>query len=486
MRIEKFVFLIPNTRWFGKRSWQNFPYTVGLLSAVLARAGYEVEVIDANLENLSEEQLRDRVVLVKPDIVGISAMTVEYRKCVHKSFEIVKEVSSEIATVLGGVYPTLSLEVASKDENIDFIICGEGEERLPTLLKSLEDNGNFDKVDGLSFRRGKALISNPIQSRIKDLDELPFPHYDIFDMEKYMYYGQKYTQNFQFRAFPVAVTITSRGCPYNCIFCSTNRMYERPMRFRSAKNVLAEIDMLVEKYGMKELIFVDDSFLQSRKRAIEIMRGLVDRKYDLYWKSNNLSIFLMDDEMLGLMKESGCYQITVSIESGHPRTLERIRKPLKLDQISRILAKIKKLDIELISNFVIGFPGETMDEIRETFRYAEAIDIDYVLFSIATPLPATELYDICREEKCIPEDFSFETVDYYGFGRGVITTDEFVPFELQVLRAFEWDRINFKTEEKKKKIARMLGITMEELERWRTETRRSVGVNVDSADKVFA
>jgi MoaA/NifB/PqqE/SkfB family radical SAM enzyme len=194
----------------------------------------------------------------------------------------------------------------------------------------------------------------------------------------------------------------------------------------------------------------------------------------------------MDDEMLGLMKESGCYQITVSIESGHPRTLERIRKPLKLDQISSTLAKIKKLDIELISNFVIGFPGETMDEIRETFRYAEAIDIDYVLFSIATPLPATELYDICRKEKCIPEDFSFETFDYYGFGRGVITTDEFTPIELQVLRAFEWDRINFKTEEKKKKIARMLGITMEELERWRTETRRSVGVNVDSADKVFA
>lgn len=154
-----------------------------------------------------------------------------------------------------------------------------------------------------------------------------------------------------------------------------------------------------------------------------------------------------------------------------------------MDQAREIVKIIKKLDIELISNYVIGLPGDTFDEILETFRYAENLNIDYSLFSIATPLPATELFDICKKQNYIASDFGFENFDYYGFGRGAITTDEFTPFELQVLRAFEWDRINFKTKAKKEKIAKILGITMDELEKWRKETRRKVGVDVRVYDR---
>lgn len=485
MKIKKFVFIIPNTAWFDNRYWHNFPYTVGLLAAVLTKAGYELEVIDANLEEMGEDVLRKRIESVKPTIAAISAMTIMYRDCVHKTFEIVKKVNPGIVTVMGGIYPTLSPEIAMKDANIDYIVSGEGEERILSLLKALEAGSGFDKVDGLIYRQGGKFIINPRQRVIPDLDALPYPDYRMFDMKRYMNYGQKFTQNFQFRAFPFAETMTSRGCPYKCIFCSSNNLYgDKPIRYRSAKNVLAEVDMLVKNYGAKEMIFVDDSFLQSKSRAIEIMQGLIDRDYGLYWKSNNLSIFLMDDQILEMMKKSGCYQLSVSIESGHPRTLKRIRKPVNLDKIKGAIAKIKELDIELISNFVIGFPGETMDEIRETFRYAEEIDIDYALFSIATPLPSTELYEMCKEYKCLPRGFNFENFDFYGFGRGVITTQEFTPFELQVLRAFEWDRINFKTEKKKKKIAAMIGVTIEELDQWRKETRQKLGVDVESASHI--
>ena len=486
MKINKFVFVIPNTAWFNNRYWHNFPYTVALLAAVLTKNGYDVQVVDANLENLSEGDLKKRIADIKPDIIAISAMTIMYRKSIHRSFELVKEVSKEIKTIIGGIYPTLSLDLVKKDKNIDYIVCGEGEERLINLLQSIEAENGFEKVDGLSYRENGSLsfLTNPSIKHIENLDALPFPNYKLFDIGQYANYGQKYTQNFQFRAFPYAETMTSRGCPYRCIFCSSNRLYgNKPIRYRSTENVLAEIDMLVKEHGSREIIFVDDSFLQSKKRALEIMKGMIDREYGLLWKSNNLSIFLMDDEVLEMMKKSGCYQLSVSIESGHPRTLKRIRKPLNLEKIKKTIEKIKKLDIELISNFVIGFPGETMDEIRETFRYAEEIDIDYVLFSIATPLPATELYDICKENKCLPDDFSFENFEFYGFGRGAITTDEFTPFELQALRAYEWDRINFKTEKKKIKIAKMLGVTLKELDQWRKETRRKVGVNVESADK---
>jgi len=487
VKIKKFIFLIPNTVWFENRYWHNFPYTVGLLSAVLTNAGYNVEIIDANLENLDEEGLKKRIAEARPDIVGVSAMTIMYAKCVHKSFEIVKSVNGDIKTVLGGIYPTLSLEIAMKDKNIDYIISGEGETRLVNLLKAIEAGNGFEKIDGLSYRnpQDKRFISNPVQGALVDLDVLPLPNYKIFDMPKYMNYGQKYTQNFNFRAYPFAETMTSRGCPYRCIFCSSNHLYgNKPIRYRSIKHVLNEIDMLVKDYSTKEIIFLDDSFLQSKERAMEIMQSMIDRKYNLLWKSNNISIFLMDDEVLEMMKKSGCYQLSVSIESGHPRTLKRIRKPVNLEKIKSVIKRIKELDIELISNFVIGFPGETMDEIRETFRYAEEIDIDYVLFSIATPLPATELYEMCKEYKCLPQDFNFENFDFYGFGRGVIRTKDFSPFELQALRAFEWDRINFKTEKKKKKIAEMIGVSLEELDQWRQETRQKLGVDVETASDV--
>jgi anaerobic magnesium-protoporphyrin IX monomethyl ester cyclase len=486
MKIKNFIFIIPNTSWFDNRYWHNFPYTVGLLSAVLIKHGYEVQIIDANLENLSEESLRERITAIRPSIVAISAMTIMYAECIRRSFKIVKDVGQDIITLIGGIYPTLSLDIAAKDKNIDYIISGEGEGRIIALLQAIESGSGFDKIDGLTYKvnRGLNYVTNPAHKFLADLDTLPLPDYKIFDMQKYMNYGQKFTQNFQFRAFPYAETMTSRGCPYRCIFCSSSHLYgDRPIRYRSTKHILSEIDMLVKDYRIKEVIFLDDSFLQSKQRAIEIMQALIDRDYGLLWKSNNLSIFLMDDKVLEMMKKSGCYQLSVSIESGHPRTLKRIRKPVDLKKIQHTISRIKELDIELISNFVIGFPGETMDEIRETFRYSEEIDIDYVLFSIATPLPGTELYEMCKTYKCLPKDFNFETFDFYGFGRGVITTDEFTPFELQVLRAFEWDRINFKTEEKKKKIAKMIGVTVEELDQWRKETRQKLGVDVEAASK---
>ena len=488
MKINDILFIIPNTSWFGKRYWQTFPYTVGLLSAVIKEQGFNVEVLDANLLNLDETSLAGEIEKRSPSLIAVSAMTVEYRKCAHKTFEIIKTCHPEIVTVIGGVYPTLSSDIAVKDENIDYFVLGEGERRFPQLMKAIEQNTGFDEIDGLIYRdqkTGKLVrnLYNTAANRIKDLDALPFPDYSLFDMDKYIWYGEKYTQNFHFRQQPVGQTITSRGCPYKCTFCASNNVYGKAVTFRSPENVLQEIDMLVEQFGIRELIIVDDNFLLKRSRAVKILEGLIERNYDLLWKSNNLAIFHMDRELLELMKKSGCYQITVSIESGHPNTLKRMRKPVNLDEARKIVKIIKDLDIELISNYVIGLPGDTFDEIRGTFQYAEDLDIDYSLFSIATPLPATELYEICKEQKVIASDFGFENFDYYGFGRGAITTDEFTPFELQVLRAFEWDRINFKTPEKKKKIAGMLGITLEELEQWRQETRRKVGVDVGVYDR---
>jgi len=411
-------------------------------------------------------------------------MTLEYKECVHKTFELTKQINPKIITILGGIYPTLSINVAALDQNIDFIIRSEGEERLPKLLREINGKKEFEKVDGLAYRKlgENQFIINPVVKRVKNLDQFPIPDYSNFDMDKYINVNQKYTQNFYFKRLPVGQIMTSRGCYYHCTFCSSARIYGNDVVFRSPQHVLAEIDMLVKNYGIKELNLVDDNILIDRKKFLELLQGLIDRNYDLHWKNNNMAVWLMDEEILDKMKQSGCYQITLSIESGSPYTLKLMRKPVILEKTYPIIKKIKELGIELCCRFIIGYPGETWDDIRQTFRYAEEIDVDAVLFSIATPLPRTELYDLAKRENLLPTDFNFENPKYYGFGKGLITTNEFTPSELEILRAFEWDRINFKNDAKKKKYAEMFGITQEELEIWRKGTRQNFGVDVEAAN----
>jgi len=481
---ENFLFIIANTAWYQKRYWQSSPNTLALLTAILKKEGYTVRLIDANLENLDENQLKVRIKAENPDYVLVSGMTLEYKECVHKTFELTKEVSPHTITILGGIYPTLSINVATLDPHLDYIIRSEGEERLPDLLREIHGKKEFDKVDGLAYRKpGESNFTiNPVVKRAKNLDLFPIPDYSNFDMDKYLNVNQKYTQNFYFKRLPVGQLMTSRGCYYKCAFCSSARIYGNEVIFRSPQHVLSEIDMLVKNYGIKELNIVDDNILIDRKKFMELLQGLIDRKYDLQWKNNNMAVWLMDEEILEKMKQSGCYQITLSIESGSPHSLKLMKKPVVLENTYPIIKKIKELGIELCCRFIIGYPGETWDDIRQTFRYAEEIDVDAVLFSIATPLPNTELYELAVAEKLLPSDFSFENPKYYGFGKGLITTNEFTPSELEILRAFEWDRINFKTEAKKKKYCEMFGINLDELEVWRKGTRRNFGIDVEAAN----
>ncbi len=208
------------------------------------------------------------------------------------------------------------------------------------------------------------------------------------------------------------------------------------------------------------------------------MNAFIDRNYNLTWKMPNVSAWHLDDGLLELMKRSGCRMITVSVESGSERVLHRIiHKPLNLDIFPGIIRKCRKLSIDIAANFVIGLPGETWEEIRQTFRLAEELNFDLCSFQIATPYPGTDFYKVAKERHLLPEDFDFRNPMYFGTSQGFITTGEFTPFELMVLRSFEWDRINFKTPGKVTKIAQLMNMTVEELNEHRKQTRRKCGVH---------
>ena len=193
----------------------------------------------------------------------------------------------------------------------------------------------------------------------------------------------------------------------------------------------------------------------------------------------NVALWHLDDKLLDLMKRAGCTAISPSIESGDPHVLKNIiGKPLQiLEKAPGVVAKCKELGISVAAHFVIGLPEETWEQIRKTFSFAESLDADLVVFHIATPYPKTAMYEYAKAHNLLPDGFSFFSPDFYGTTRGFITTKEFTPFELMVLRSFEWDRINFKTPEKVANIAKMMNFSMEELARHRQLTRQNCGVH---------
>jgi len=506
-----FTFVIPNTRWHKDgegRYWNHIPYPEGILTAVLRKNGFKVNHIDANVNDYTEDELYEEVSKKAGKVVGISALSVEYRDSVHKTFGIIKSARPYAKTVFGGVYPSISPEVAKKDENVDFIVISEGEKRLLQLMNCLKNNQPFDDIDGLHYRVGKEWKYNlrKITGNVSNLDDLPFPDYSDYSTGKLFNWSQKYTQNFQFRKLPMTILMTSRGCVYKCTYCGAGKAgnpINDGIKRRTPNNVLDEIKYLVKEHGIREIIFVDDSLLVPTDRIISILKGITklrEEGTDLIWKSNNLDLRHIplpgrvkhpggDDDLLHWMKQSGCYQISISLESGSPETFKRMKRPTNLVHAVQRLEEIRRYGFEeVVSNFIIGMPGDTWNDILTTFEFADKMVnrdklLDYALFSIATPLPGTEMFETAMNMNVLPKDFKPE--NFYGFGKGVINTDEWTAEELQVKRAMEWDRINFQASrpEHHKKLAKMLGITSEELNQWRQETRRNSGVQVKSADK---
>jgi len=474
----RIVIFIPNSRWNAKRPWVMTPHAATILTALL-EAHFDLAILDANGGNLDEEESKSRLGSLDPAAVLVSALSVEYHVQYHTALALAKEACPQARTVLGGVYPTVLGEEALKDPNVDYIFLGHAEERIVDFLNFMMkgDAEHMTDLPGIGFVDSNGrLIINPVKTYIADVKQPVKPDYSLLDMTPYI---TQDTMAYQFNSDKLAASmITSYGCPYNCVFCATRTISGRRVLYRPVDHVLEEVDFLVNKLGVRELLFLDDALLGNRKRIAALLKALIDLNYDLTWKAATVAAWHLDNDLLELMKRSGCVQITVSVESGSPRVLkEIIGKPLKLEIVPPIVKKCRELGIDCGANFVIGFPGETWDELRATFRFAQKCDFDVAHFHIATPLPKTDLYRIAKEQKLLPDDFSFTDQRFFGFGQGFITTKEFTPFELGVLRAFEWDRINFGTPGKVARMAKLYRVTEEELTQHRRETRRKLGIH---------
>jgi len=472
--LQKVLLINLNTRWFGTRCWDGIPYGICILKAAL-KDKYNVKLLDANFNNFNEQELKDKILEYSPDVVGISCMSMEYKKSLIHTAQLVKGVLRDVPVVVGGIYPTLLPEEIICENGIDYVVMGEGEFRFDKLLQYLENKTfSIESIDGVAYKKNNGFIVQKVKYYIEDLDVVPFPDYSELDYQAYSSVATKYSHYTHPMRFPYGITITSRGCPFDCIFCSSKKINGKKLRFRSAKSVLDEIDWLVNEYGIKEIIFYDDNLIINRKRIVEILEGLIERNYDLQWKPTSIAVYALDDDLLELIRKSGCYQLVLALESGTEEGLKIIKKPFRnIEKSQKVVAKAKSLGFYLSANFVIGLPGETWEQILRTFHFAESLDIDFCTFCIATPLPKTELYEICKKNNLLVPNFSFNDESFTGFGRPSIRTSEFIPSELAVLRAFEWDRINFKTKKQIERIALMNGICVNDVLQWRINTRRN-------------
>lgn len=482
-RMKKVVLVQPNMKWADwnwKTSWDIHPMNLCLLGAVI-RDTYDVVVVDANLEDYTPEAFKKVILDLKPDMVGLTMLTNEYWEAAHLGARFVKEVDPGIVTVIGGVYATVSYKSIYSDQNFDYICVGEGEEAFPGLLRYLNGEGPFPPQGFLGRKDGEVTQPDLLQRPpfIQDLDALPYPAWDLVDYSKYTYMVGKVTVDHPY-TYPYTRLITSRGCPIGCTFCEVELISGGPFRYRTVANVIRELDFLKKNYGIKSFMLDDDNFFINRKRVKEFCRAIIERKMDLQWKAHAVAVFHMNDEIIELMAQSGCCSIALAVESGSERVLkEIIHKPVRLDDARHVSKKIKEAGMDLLTNFIIGFPTETWAEIRQTFAFAEELDPDYAKFFIATPLEGTILHKMAAESNLLMAhtDTSGQMKDL-DWSTSEIQSNEWTVEDMTILRAYEWERINFKTPKKREKVASMMGITLEELDTLRKDTFASVRANL--------
>lgn len=336
---------------------------------------------------------------LNPDFIGITCNFTSYAMDSLEVASIAKKIFPNVPVVLGGAHATVEAEnIIKNNTSIDYVVRGEGEITLEYLLRFLQSEISIDAIKGITFRNSENVtISNPESDLIENLDILPIPDRSFIDMEFYKESNKKCV--WYIRKDPVATIMTSRGCPYNCIFCSTKVVWKRMWRPRSLEKVFEEIELLVSKYQIREIIINDDQFLTKRNRIDEFCKYFIKRKLDLNFSvDSGVSVWLVDKELLKMMKKAGFYSMRFPIETGNEKTLKFIRKPVDLLKTKELIKDANKLGFWTSANFIIGFPYETRQEIEETIRYAFSTTLDFASFLIAKPNAGSDLYDIFKKD----------------------------------------------------------------------------------------
>ena len=403
-----------------------FPFSLSSLAAYIKKEGHQVLIYDAdhgdNPVNMNSTDLlnvfhkyldgiqdlghpiwgeAEKVIKdFKPDLIGITFMSTKIG-AVYNLIKISKRLFPNIPVVLGGAHPSILYRPPLEKTQADFIVLGEGELTFSELLRKIEDGGtDYENIRGLAYRsdNGK-IVTTPPQALIEDLDSLPFPDREsLYRLESY-------------RPDDLSMIMTSRGCPFNCAFCSS--IWERRARNRSIDNIIAEIELLVDRYHTRNIYFKDDTFTLNRKRVFQFCDALEKKNFKLDWECLT-RIELVDEEMLLRMRQVGMIYLKIGIETGSQRLLSASHKNISIQEIKQGAAILNKLGQKWSAFFMLGFPDESEEEIEMTKQLIQEIKPTYVSMSILAPYPGCQYYYELKDMGAINEGSDWNRYDPFS------------------------------------------------------------------------
>lgn len=367
------------------------PLGICYLAASVRAQGYGVSIIDATTFKASAPEVVRAVLREAPGYIGISATSPAIRSAAHIAVRL-KESGVKAPIIIGGVHVTNKpSETLEAHPAFDLGVLGDGEEVFPALLDRVREGNPIAPLKGVAFRRdGTTIVTEGINA-VRTLDALPFPAWDLLRGFPGAY---RPAPQYYYR-LPSATLMTSRGCPGKCIFCAKS-INRRPIVWHSASSVIGMIEHLVHRYGVRDIFFFDDTFLFSRTRALEICTAMIERRIAVSW-----CCFCrggeVDPELLRVMKRSGCYQVSIGVESGDPRILSILNKKIPLEKTIESIRYLHDAGIRVHGFFIIGSPGETEESLRKTRSLINTLPFSSIQLSYFSPLPGTAAEGMVEE-----------------------------------------------------------------------------------------
>ncbi len=354
---------------------------------------HEVRILDCMKEDYSVDDYAHYLEDYKPDVVGIQCFTYDIY-IVADYLKQTRRILPNALTIIGGPHPTAMPEESMRffSNTLDFAFRSEAEEGLLALLTLIESEGvtneSLSKVKNLIWRNGDQIVANPV-TYIADVGKLGMPAWELMPPDTY----PKSPFSAFYKRFPVAPIITSRGCPYKCTYCQASLMSGKRMRYRPVSLVVEEIRYLQENYGVKEFQIIDDNFTLNRKYVMDFCNAIISNRIDITWTCpNGVRLDTLNDEMIEAMKSSGCYIISAGIESGSDRILKYVKKHETTDIMMNSVRMIQKHGIDVVGFFILGFPTESVEEMRKTIKFSKDLGLLRANFLLFHPIPGTEIY----------------------------------------------------------------------------------------------
>ncbi len=387
------------------------PLGLGYIAGKLRKErGDTIKIVDGRNLRWPIAKLQQAIREFKPDVIGLSAINFEAPET-HELAAAARAECPKAPIILGGPYASANQQSILQDPNIDIVVHGEGEITVLELINAIENGDDLERVKGIIYRKNGEAVCTAQRELISDLDSLECA-WDLIDPQSYFKRKGRNSENIIKHDYRCLTVFTSRGCPYGCIFC--HNVFGKRFRPRSAESVLEEISMLKDRYGIRELEFVDDSFNQSISRAKEICQGMVERGLQLHCAlPNGIRGDRTDDDFLDLLKAAGFYRISFAVESASPRMQKIINKNIDLNKVKWSIEQVAKRGLVASGFFIMGFPTETYEEMMLTADWAAASDLHVASFFYLNPFPGTKVAEMagCDFTKVDFRDYTTRSVN---------------------------------------------------------------------------